>query len=361
VSVSNETAAPGQDISVTVKGLFGVPTGFVAVYLFPTDQNLPKGGIEPVYYIAEQDGRITTGYSSVHFPSPVHTIQITAGEQKWKCRGGDICHGADGPALGAFRVAVGVTNPLNSRSTILVMGPNLHIGKTQAQEESESLKDEAEFLHTQLCQAVKEQRPTKWGFVFEKVQCGGFQGARPSIDPDTPVWDEEYDRVDKRPPLFVENGKLCMNNTPVMYYTGRAKVCMPYTGDSSAALPDANAVDIELEWSGGQLQLEDHRAREIIQKEIWKHADELFPEDYQAGESLLQHTDNLVWGEIGNSYMTTFAYQTPNPTWVRVTVDGDFRVCLFAYKGERNDRDVPNFTEPKDWDRCTVLLEGPTP
>lgn len=361
VSVSKETAAPGEDISVTVKGLFGVPTGFVAVYLFPTEQAMPKQGSEAVYYIAEQDGRITTGYSTIHFPSPVHTIQITAGEQKWKCQGGDICQGADGPALGAFRVAVGVTNPLNSGSTILVLGPELRIGKTQAQQESANLKDEAEFLHAQLCQAVKERRDSKWGFVFEKIHCGGFQGAKPSIDPDTPVWDEKYDRVDERPPLFIENGNLCMSDTPVMYYTGRAKVCMPYGGDSLAELPDSKAVGIDLEWSGGQLRFEGHYAREIIQEEIWKHADKLFPEDNKAGKTLLQHTDSLLWDEMGSLYATTFAYQTPNPTWVRVTVDADFRVCLFAYKGQKNGREVPDFTKPEDWNRCTVLLEEPTP
>lgn len=360
VSTSHTTAAPGEEVSIVVTGILGVPAGTMSVYLFPDGRDAPKEGYEPPFFYAEMDSRITAGHSRIRFPLPQHSASFTAGNANSQCGGGDICNGASMPLLGDYTVAVGIPNPFYSWNTMLVVGPKIRIEESQAQREAALFEDEADFLYKQLCQAVKERSTTQWGFAFEQAYCGGFQGARPSIDPDTPVWNKERDRADTRAPLFVEEGNLCLVDTPTAYYTGKAKVCMPYAGDPLAPLPDAATVEVALEWSGGQMRFEGHSAREIIQKEIWTHASKLFPEDIHAGEAMLEHADNLVWHEAGETRSTTFAYQTATPTWIRASVDADFRVCLFAYKGERYGAHIPNFADPQNWKRCTVLLAEPT-
>lgn len=358
--VSKEIAAPGETVSVTVTGLFGIPAGQMTVYLFPVDHPMAEEGYEPPYFIAESDHRVTAGHSLVRFPVFVHTASITAGNQEWECRGGDICSGSEGPGEGEFRVAVGVPNPFYSWNTILVMGPLIRISETQAQRDAMLFEDEANFLYEQLCSEIHERKSSPWDFMVESIPCGGFLGARAAADPETPVWNTKRNRVDDRPPLSVEEGQLCLNNTARPPYSGQAKVCMPYAGDPNMPLPESSTVRIDLEWSGSNFIVITTQAKKTLQEEVRKNAKILFPETYQSKDAEIHNVYVPEWREIDGKHMTVFQHTASPRTWVTAIVDPTSTVCLFSYGRKAFEDAMPEFVVPENWKDCTVLLQEPT-
>jgi hypothetical protein len=356
IEVSPRVAAPGETVAVTMTGWLGIPAGVVSVYLFPFHEPGAKEGYERAYYKAERDHRITAERSYLNAPTFSYTMTIVAGEEEAKCDGGDMCdmrYLSDEPPDGDYRVAVGFPSPYYTNRTILVMGPAIRIQTSKAQEDAKEFEDEAEFLFEQLCDKVEEQQTPSWPFLREVDSCGGFSSSRPSLG--TPVWNSARMEADTRPPLFIENDTLCMKSSAGRGYEGKAKACIPYTGDPTARLPSKKQVSVDIVWSGSLYALDRNDADMAIRKMIQKNKETLLPNvEINPGEIKA----NSNWRNIGENTLNNFYtedYNRKENANILVVINEKRHICFFVNKKIKDE----DLTDPNIWRSCSMVLKDP--
>lgn len=367
--VSNTTPLLGEKVSLTITGIFDVPAGDTAVYLFPAQEGPVRGRTEPLYYLAERDHRYTAAVHHTAFPRPRDTPAFVAGETKEECQGGDICRKPDIAIPGIYQIGVAIPHPFLSWNTLLIPGPVIDITVSDAQRESVHLQDEAAFLHDALCDAVQARQTRIWAFMREHHPCGGFFGARAATDPDVPVWDEYREKSDTRPPMSIKDGMLCLNDTAQAPYTGEAKVCMPYAGEPKAPLPEPDMIVLSFHWGGSEHWIFEDEAIgtfEDIARDEGKKRFRAF--------DMPNYSGNLVLEDQGDGHHTyrfkrldsyaqhKYGGQPSTGKWVSsvlATLGPDHRLCLFYELVGQTSLPDDHFTDPTHWAGCTVIVDPP--
>lgn len=369
IDVSNTTPVIGERVSIRIAGIFDVPAGATAVYLFPAQEGPVRGRTETVYYRAEQDNRHTAAVEYVAFSRPFAMPTFFAGETQAKCQGGDICWNSKITIPGTYQIGVAIPHPFLPWNTLLIPGPSIDIAVSDAQREAAHLEDEAAFLYNVLCDAVQTRQTTSWAFLREHHSCGGFLGARAGTDPDVPVWDEERETADTRPPMSIEGGMLCLRDTAQSPYTGQAKVCMPYAGDPQAPLPERDTIHISFAWGGSVFWIFEDEAISTFNDLAREEGKKRFP-----GFDLPHYAGILRLDEQGDGYHTFrfghLEFYTPRDdkgrplektsvSSVLATFGPDRRLCLFYTISRHNNPPDAYFTDPDHWEECTAIVDPP--